>query len=522
MKIGKYLLISTAVLGLVNPLAVLADEQTSNSSSRNSDTSINSSADSDKTSKLSEVSTKSEPKVTTASESIPWGDSGFNLTLENGILHLPSASFNTGKPNITLQAALENANVGRNEVFKIVIDGPLEIADGRMVFADLSNLESIDGLENLDTSQVTDMTSMFYNTGLINLDLSNFNTSKVTNMYGMFMNMKKLESVNVSSFDTSNVVTMERMFGNVRDTDTNQLLSLDLSNFDTSKVSTMTDMFKGANSLKELKLGDNFRFKNGSRLLDPERTGQYSGKWQNVGQGTKDNPTGKNEWSTVELTNNYGSGDADTYVWQPRSSTHTVKFYEANGNELPQNKISVSGRIGQEYDLTDEVNLELARLRSDGYKVVSNYGSIKGVFKEIHDGAGYILTKAPEIGVGNVTARYIDENGNDIAKPDFKTGRVGTEFKTTKKDIKGYTFQKVEGLEIGKFSSQNKIVTYIYSKDIVKAADVTVKYVDENGKEIAKSEVKSGNVGDKYTTEKKDITGYTFKEVKGSANGEFT
>ncbi|MFL1696505.1 MucBP domain-containing protein, partial [Weissella kandleri] len=65
-------------------------------------------------------------------------------------------------------------------------------------------------------------------------------------------------------------------------------------------------------------------------------------------------------------------------------------------------------------------------------------------------------------------------------------------------------------------------VTYIYTKNPEKGADVTVKYVDENGKEIAKSEVKSGNVGDKYTTEKKDITGYTFKEVQGSANGEFT
>nr|WP_281346954.1 MucBP domain-containing protein [Weissella coleopterorum] len=59
-------------------------------------------------------------------------------------------------------------------------------------------------------------------------------------------------------------------------------------------------------------------------------------------------------------------------------------------------------------------------------------------------------------------------------------------------------------------------------KNPVKAADVTAKYVDENGKEIAKSEVQSGNIGDKYKTEQKKIAGYTFKEVQGNATGDFT
>ena len=52
--------------------------------------------------------------------------------------------------------------------------------------------------------------------------------------------------------------------------------------------------------------------------------------------------------------------------------------------------------------------------------------------------------------------------------------------------------------------------------------DVTAKYVDTDGKKISDDVVKSGNVGDAYTTEQKTIAGYTFKEVQGSATGTFT
>ncbi|AYG01908.1 hypothetical protein D7I46_03355 [Lactococcus allomyrinae] len=52
--------------------------------------------------------------------------------------------------------------------------------------------------------------------------------------------------------------------------------------------------------------------------------------------------------------------------------------------------------------------------------------------------------------------------------------------------------------------------------------DITVLYQDENGKEIATPETLNGNIGDTYTTEQKNISGYTFKEVQGNTNGTFT
>ena len=103
-------------------------------------------------------------------------------------------------------------------------------------------------VSNFDTSNVTSMTYMFYRcSSLTSLDVSNFNTSKVTSMFGMFSNCDSLTSLDVSNFDTSNVTNMALMFNCC-----SSLTSLDVSNFNTSKVTDMSVMFDDCNSLTNL------------------------------------------------------------------------------------------------------------------------------------------------------------------------------------------------------------------------------------------------------------------------------
>ena len=117
-----------------------------------------------------------------------------------------------------------------------------------MWFAGFSNLETIIGIENLNTSNVTDMQAMFNGCRkLTNLDLTYFNTSKVINMATMFTGCRLLESINLSKFDTSNVTTMLMMFS-----DCESLKSLDVSHFNTSNVETMDYMFLNCSSLTSL------------------------------------------------------------------------------------------------------------------------------------------------------------------------------------------------------------------------------------------------------------------------------
>ena len=85
--------------------------------------------------------------------------------------------------------------------------------DSSYMFAECYSLSEIDGLENLDTSNVTNMTSMFSRCYKLDvLNLSTFNTSNVTNMKFMFYMCNALRELDLSSFDTSNVTDMSCMF----------------------------------------------------------------------------------------------------------------------------------------------------------------------------------------------------------------------------------------------------------------------------------------------------------------------
>ena len=117
-------------------------------------------------------------------------------------------------------------------------------------FNSFRELTSVIGLNNLDTSKVTDMSSMFSDcNSLEELDLSSFDTSKVTDMKCMFKDCNSLEELDLSSFNTGKVTDMSSMFS-----DCNSLEELDLSNFNTGKVTDMGYMFSNCNSLEELDL----------------------------------------------------------------------------------------------------------------------------------------------------------------------------------------------------------------------------------------------------------------------------
>lgn len=117
-------------------------------------------------------------------------------------------------------------------------------------FGSCTNLTSIEGLENLNTSDVTRMDYMFYKCEkLLALDLSGFNTEKVEDMSDMFSNCKNLETLNLSSFKTNNLTNMSEMF-----LECNKIAQLDLSGFNTSGVKALDQVFKRCYALEALDL----------------------------------------------------------------------------------------------------------------------------------------------------------------------------------------------------------------------------------------------------------------------------
>ena len=140
---------------------------------------------------------------------------------------------------------------GNGEIKKVIIlpsFSVVKIESAKGAFQYLSSLTEIEGLQYINTSNITDMSNMFSDcASLISIDLSNFITSNVTNMGRMFNNCSSLTDLDVRNFNTSNVTNMEGMFRGC-----SRLTSLDVSNFNTSSVTSMGGMFSSCSRLTSL------------------------------------------------------------------------------------------------------------------------------------------------------------------------------------------------------------------------------------------------------------------------------
>ena len=203
------------------------------------------------------TSTSSEQPNTNILAQGTWGTSKWDYTQEGDdyILHLHAGTLGTpGKDKdysgYTWDAGIGSLNTAfQQHLTQIIIDpGVIANQNSRGLFSHLYNLKTIQGLKNLDTSQVTNMAGMFEHCEtLTSLDVSHFDTSHVTNMYSMFEMCDKLTNLDVSHFDTSQVTDMSQMFAACVG-----LTNLDVSNFNTSQVTNMSHMFEYCDKLTSL------------------------------------------------------------------------------------------------------------------------------------------------------------------------------------------------------------------------------------------------------------------------------
>ena len=111
---------------------------------------------------------------------------------------------------------LSSEVISKEEITQIIIDESFRNVVPKTTaswFEGLSAVAEIRGLDNLNTSEVTDMSCMFAGCrGLRLLDVSSFDTSQVTDMHAMFKNCKSLTTLDLSNFQTSEVKNMREMF----------------------------------------------------------------------------------------------------------------------------------------------------------------------------------------------------------------------------------------------------------------------------------------------------------------------
>lgn len=148
-------------------------------------------------------------------------------------------------------------------------------------FGSMSKLTAINGMDILDTSNVTNMDNMFDScSSLTSVDLSGLDLGKVTQMRNMFAictslqrvdmhdlntanlqlfsnvfaRCESLTSVNMSGMDTHNVTDINSMFSRCLALKQFNVGTLGLTNFDTSKVTNMSSLFYGCSNLESIDL----------------------------------------------------------------------------------------------------------------------------------------------------------------------------------------------------------------------------------------------------------------------------
>lgn len=195
-------------------------------------------------------------------------------------------------------------------------------------FLEMINLKTIEGIENLNTSEVKDMSSMFSGCwNLHNIDVSGFDTRKVTNMMSMFHECFSLSSLDLSHFNTSNVSNMFFMFAACY-----ALTELDLSSFNTTNVYSMCGMFESCKALKSLNL-----------------TGFNTGKVENMSYmfynckslTTLDLST----FNTNEVTDMSSMFSKDSTLTTIFASERFVTNAVTNGDDMFKDCIALSGAI---------------------------------------------------------------------------------------------------------------------------------------------------------------------------------
>ena len=285
-------------------------------------------------------------------------------------------------------------NSHASEITEVDIDGGGVVkAQGSLayMFYGLSNLKTIKGLSNLQTSNITSIAYLFYGCNslkslstddlkiLTHFDAGtsismnslftgchalnklylpdNFVTQSVTDISHMFDGCIALSDIiGLDKFDTSKVTNMSYMF---RWDDA--LKSLNLQHFDMSSVTNTpdktgtTDMFANNNNLSELSLGEKTQFKGDPGLCEatvsapPYKYGDvHSKNWQAVGSGTGgtvSDPTGA-VLSKQELIDRYTNDSGpfnhinETYVWDKTWWTldnGLLTIYPHDINVVPNN-----------------------------------------------------------------------------------------------------------------------------------------------------------------------------------------
>ena len=196
---------------------------------------------------------------------------------------------------------------------------------------------------------------------------------------------------------------------------------------------------------------------------------------------------------------------------KPEQGLVTVNYVDDKGVPIKP-IIRLTGDVGSEY--------QTEQLEITDYEFLTVDGQTSGVFTSEPITVTYKY-KEIEVVKGTVTVSYEATDGTKLKDDIVIQQVVGTSYNTVRESFTGYTFKEVIGNETGVITEEPQTVKYVYEEIIVIKGTVNVYYKDTDGIEIAETITLTGNVGDEYTTVKKEIDGYDYVNVVGNETGTY-
>lgn|GEM_PF-977986 len=190
-----------------------------------------------------------------------------------------------------------------------------------------------------------------------------------------------------------------------------------------------------------------------------------------------------------------------------------VRYVDEAGDPVAEG-YTTPGAVGDPYST--------APVDVPGYELVAAPTNRAGTLTEGTTEVVYVYRRTPVPVTGDLVVRHVDEAGAPLAPTVTTTEAVGTGYATAAADVPGYELVAVHGDTAGQYREGTVEVVYVYRPVPAPApGEVVVRYVDEDGREVAPGARLTGTVDEPYTTSPQDVPGYTLVAVPDNADGVY-
>lgn len=189
---------------------------------------------------------------------------------------------------------------------------------------------------------------------------------------------------------------------------------------------------------------------------------------------------------------------------EPKDTSVVVNYVDTAGKKLADSQ-TIPGKVFENYQTVEKTIY--------GYKLIETPANASGTMTEDIITVNYQYTLKD----AQVRVKYIDNTNDEKLCDDIiVTGRVFDKYTTDSKSFTGYNLVTTPVNSSGEMTEDEIEVIYHYAR---KNTSVVANYINEQGQQIAESQIITGKYKEPYVTTQKNIYGYDFVRVEGNTSG---